>query len=226
METNELSCLLFYSLVCSICIFPVPSPLPPIYFELMYIFYFHVLLSNGLLKADFFFPPFFCSLHWQQQGQTTFTILQNGPQNRYHSCVLFVQSRKYISARTIFFSSMQIMMVLPFLPGFVKQVSWSTCIKRESKKVGSGHSDHKVLKWWCICVSLSFSPLDSHHCEWHCNCSSACIGCVWSNRNLFRGMYIQVIRTCVTTPFMHLRDEPLRTISFVYVVIWIFNWFL
>lgn len=177
-------------------------------------------------KQIFFFPHFFVVFTGSSKGRQLLLSSRMDPKTgTIHVSFLSNQENIYLHAQ-FFFSSMQIMMVLPFLPGFVKQVSWSTCIKRESKKVGSGHSDHKVLKWWCICVSLSFSPLDSHHCEWHCNCSSACIGCVWSNRNLFRGMYIQVIRTCVTTPFMHLRDEPLRTISFVYVVIWIFNWFL
>lgn len=146
METNDLGCLLFYSLVCSICIFPVPSPLPSIYFELMYIFYFHVLLSNGLLKADFFFPPFFCSLHWQQQGQTTFTILQNGPQNRYHSCVLFVQSRKYTSACTIFFFHRRILWwCYLFYQGSLNKFHGQHALRERARKLDQGIL---IIRYW------------------------------------------------------------------------------
>lgn len=145
METNEPGCLLFYSLVCSICIFPVPSPLL-IFIELMYIFYFHILVSNGLLKADFFFPHFFVVFTGSSKGRQLLLSSRMDPKTgTIH--VSFLSNLENIHLHAQFFlSSTQIMMVLPFLPGFVKQVSWSTCIKRESKKVGSGHSDHKVLK--------------------------------------------------------------------------------
>lgn len=103
-------------------------------FFLSSIFTLTILTSYDLLKVDFFS---FCSLHWQQQEQITFTILQNGPQNRYHGCSIWAVPANIVAYIRADFTGYCILTLLLY-QGSLNKFHGQHALRERARKLDQG----------------------------------------------------------------------------------------